>query len=226
MPDTPRAIGVIMDGNRRWARARGLPTLEGHRQGFAKIEELMHWSKVAGIEEVTLYAFSTENWNRSEEEVTYLLELFKEAFDSGLDPIRKAGFRIRFIGERARFTDAFKDRMRAVEEGTRDGQAGTLVVALSYGGRAEIVAAAQRLLDAGMRAVDEAAFADALYTRGLRDPDLVIRTGGEQRLSNFLSWQTAYSELFFLDTLWPDFSHEDFIGVLDAYAARERRHGK
>lgn len=222
----PRAIGVIMDGNRRWAKAHGLPSSAGHRRGFEKVRELMEWAAGAGIEEVTVYAFSTENWNRAPEEVAALLALFAEAFDVGLAPLIEQGCRIRFIGDRTRFSEELQERMRAAEDRSRQGARGTLAIALSYGGRAEILAAANQLLAEGKRIASEDAFRDAMWSAGLLDPDLIIRTGGEFRLSNFLPWQAAYSELFFLEERWPEFSKEAFDAVLDAYAARDRRHGR
>ncbi len=223
--NAPHAIGIIMDGNRRWAKERGLPTLEGHRKGSEKIRDVCRWAYGAGVKEVILYAFSTENWNRSPEEVSYLLDLFEEALPPLLKDIRKEGGRIRFIGERERFPEKLQGTMRALEEESADGTRGTLAIALSYGGRSEILAAVNALLARRARVADEASLKEAMWSAGLRDPDLIIRTGGEQRLSNFLTWQSAYSELFFTETKWPDFSKEEFDVILEAYGARERRHG-
>lgn len=222
----PHAIGIIMDGNRRWARERNLPTHEGHRKGFEKLRDVVQWAHDAGVQEVTVYAFSSENWNRNPEEVAYLLELFARAFDTGLEPLIARGCRVRFIGDRTRFSQQLQDTMADVGARSASGTAGTLVVALSYGGRDEIVAAANRLIASGVQPVTPETFAAALDTAGLHDPDLIIRTGGEQRLSNFLPWQTVYSELFFTDTKWPDFSEQEFRDILDTYANRERRHGR
>lgn len=222
----PHAIGIIMDGNRRWARERGLPTPEGHHAGFEKLRDVVGWAADAGVREVTVYAFSTENWNRSPEEVAYLLELFEMAFEKGLEPLIERGCAIRFIGDHTHFSETLQQKMRELTERSASGTAGTLIVALSYGGRDEIVAATNKLLASGVVSVDATSFAEALDTAGLADPDLIIRTGGEQRLSNFLSWQSVYSELFFTDTKWPDFSHEEFIKILEWYATRDRRHGR
>lgn len=224
--DGPRSIGVIMDGNRRWARSRGLPTPEGHRAGAEKLFELAAWAHGAGIEEVILYAFSTENWSRAEEEVGYLMRLAESLFADQLSRFIDTGVRLRFVGDLSRASLRLQGIMRDAEERTRDGKKGTLAFAFSYGGRAEILAAVNQLLAHGAGPVDESAFSASLWSAGLRDPDLVLRTGGEHRLSNFLPWQTAYSELFFLDTMWPDLSEEEFDGVLASYRARERRHGK
>lgn len=226
MPSGPRSIGVIMDGNRRWAKERSLPTLEGHRAGLEKVFELVGWADEAGIEEVVLYAFSTENWNRPPEEVSYLMTLFEHAFGKHVQRFVDKGTRLRFIGDRSRAGERIQRIMEEAETRTKEGEKGTLAVAFSYGGRAEILSAVNRLLAEGKHEASEEDFKDAMWSAGLLDPDLVLRTGGEQRLSNFLPWQTVYSELFFTDTQWPDFSKEEFERVLSEYAARERRHGK
>lgn len=226
MSNGPRAIGLIMDGNRRWAKERGLSSLEGHTTGLDKVSEVITWARDAGIEEVTLYAFSTENWGRPEDEVNYLLGLFEYAFLEKLDPFIEEGGRVRFIGDRTRFQEKLQRIMLDTEERSRSGTNGMLIVALSYGGRAEILSAVNQLLEAGREQITEAELRDAMWSTGLLDPDLIIRTGGEKRLSNFLTWQSVYSELFFLDIKWPDFSKEDFDAVLREYATRERRRGK
>ena len=215
-----------MDGNRRWARERGLPTLEGHRKGFDHIQDLISWCRDTSIEEVILYAFSTENWNRSPEEVGYLMDIFEHSFSSTLAKISEQGIRVRFIGQLERFSQSLQEKMQTLERESAEGTAGTLTVALSYGGRPEILAAVNRLLGEGIKDVDEEAFSRALWSDGLLDPDLILRTGGERRLSNFLPWQSVYSELFFTDTKWPDLSREEFDGILTEYQERERRHGK
>ncbi len=215
-----------MDGNRRWAKERGLPTLEGHRKGFERIQDLISWCRDTSIEEVVLYAFSTENWNRSPEEVEYLMDIFEHSFSNTLAQIAENGIRVRFMGQLERFSAGLQQKMQKLQTESSTGTAGTLTVALSYGGRPEILAAVNKLLQEGKETVDEEGFSDALWSAGLRDPDLILRTGGERRLSNFLPWQSVYSELFFTDTKWPDFSKEEFNAVLAEYAERERRHGK
>ncbi|HEY1042175.1 MAG TPA: polyprenyl diphosphate synthase [Candidatus Paceibacterota bacterium] len=225
MPENPKAIAVIMDGNRRWAREQGLPTLAGHEAGARKMSELVAWAREAGIKEVTVYAFSTENWNRSEEEVQGLMALFRRFIRESAQKLASSGVRIRFVGERPRFAEDIQSAMQEVEEKTEEGDV-TLILALSYGGRREILAAANQLLAEGKESVSEEEFSEALWTRGLLDPDILIRTGGEQRLSGFLPWQSVYSELFFTDTKWPDFSKEEFLEILETYTARERRRGK
>ncbi len=214
-----------MDGNRRWARERGLASLEGHTAGLEKIGELLSWVRARGIKEVTLYAFSTENWNRSPEEVAYLMKLFNYAFDSNFKKFIQGGGRVRFIGDRARMPEKLQTRMRESEEESKENTEGTLVVALSYGGRAEILAGVNALLQSGVERVDESDFGASLWSAGLLDPDLIIRTGGDMRLSNFLTWQSVYSELFFTATKWPDFSEGEFDSILAEYASRERRLG-
>lgn len=225
--ETPKAIGVILDGNRRFAKERGLPTLEGHRAGFEKVKELMRWAKELDIQTVYVYAFSTENWNRAPEEVSYLMELFAHAFSGELiDEIVKDDGRVVFLGDRSRIPAALVTEMERTEERTRNGRAGTLAVCLSYGGRAEIIAAANKLIREGKEINNEGEFSAALWSAELPDPDLIIRTSGEQRLSGFLTWQSVYSELFFTDTKWPAFTKEEFLSILEEYATRERRKGK
>lgn len=222
---TVRTIGFIMDGNRRWAAARGLPTLEGHRAGFETLKEVARWSKDVGVETTIFYAFSTENWKRSPEEVSYLMELFEWALVNEFKKIMDENARVRFIGERTRFSPKVKDLMERVETDSAANTGGNLVIAVSYGGRAEIVAAAEVVAKQG-GVITEESFAAALWTAGIPDPDIVVRTGGEKRLSNFLPWQSTYSELFFSDTLWPDYSKEEFDALLAEYAARRRNFGK
>jgi len=226
MSDSPRAIGVIMDGNRRWAKERGLPTFEGHKAGAQKIFELAQWAYEAGIKEVTLYAFSTENWNRAGEEVEYLMTLAEQLFSKELSRFKESGVCLRFIGDRFRASARIQEVMRDAEESTKEGAKGTLIFAFSYGGRPEIIAAVNQLLQEGKEEIDEEGFKNALWSTGLIDPDLILRTGGERRLSNFLTWQTVYSELFFTDTKWPDLEKSEFDTVLREYQERDRRHGK
>lgn len=219
-------MGLIMDGNRRYAKERGMPTLEGHRKGAEKVLEVVEWAKEAGVREVIFYTFSTENWNRSPEEVEYLMSLVKRFFSESSGRLEEAGVRVRVIGSRERVPEDVRQAIEAVEERTRQGTLLTASFAFSYGGRTEILDAVNRLLKEGVPSVTEETFAKALYTKGLADPDLIVRTGGEMRLSNFLPWQSVYSELFFTETKWPELSKEDFLGILGSYAARERRRGK
>lgn len=224
--NVPYSVGVIMDGNRRWARENNLPQLEGHRRGLDKLKELGDWIDEKGIKEVVLYAFSTENWNRSAEEVSYLMDLFEEAFRRLPEEIAGKDVRVRFIGQRERMPEKLQKQMAETEERTKDAQKGTLTIALSYGGRAEILAAVNTLLEQGAKNVDEEQFRAAMWSAGLAYPDLIIRTGGDRRLSNFLTWQSAYSELYFTPTKWPAFSREEFEEILADFGSRERRYGR
>jgi len=223
----PRCIGIIMDGNRRWARARGLPTVEGHKAGYRKLHELALWAKEAGIEYVILYAMSTENWHRKKEEVDAVMDIFRTALRDEIDVMSKEKIRIRFVGQVERFSDDIRELMQQAEKETEANEACTFVLAVSYGGRPEILHAINRIVAEGNRGeITEEGFAYYLWTKGIPDPDLIIRTGGEKRLSNFLPWQSVYSELFFTETHWPDFSKEEFEKILQEFARRERRHGR
>ncbi len=214
-----------MDGNRRFARERDIPKVEGHLLGYAKAIEVLRWCREEGVQYVTLYAFSTENWRRSPEEVSYLLELFATKLPE-LSEVQKEGGAVVFIGDVARFGEPLVGVMRSIEAKNPTHPTGTVVVALSYGGRLEIVTAINKLLADGKTEVSEEDFSKELWTADIPDPELIIRTGGEQRLSNFLPWQSVYSELFFTPTYWPEFSKEEFISILDDFAARERRQGR
>lgn len=218
------AIGVIMDGNRRWAKAKGVATLAGHEEGAKRVRDITEWAIAEGVSCLYLYAFSTENWKRAEEEVGGLMSLLERAFTERMRDIEELGVRIRIIGERERFSEAFQEKMRDVEARSKSNEKLTVVFCLSYGGRREIADAISRLsTDAP---VSEDAITNALWTSGMPDPDIIIRPGGEKRLSNFLLWQSAYAELFFIDTLWPDFTKEEFSRILLEYRERERRKGK
>ena len=221
----PVCVGIILDGNRRWAEERGLPKLEGHRAGREKVKEAIRFVRASGVAHLVVYAFSTENWNRAEEEVGYLMDIFDNALQKELGELGKEGVRVCFVGQRERFTPELQKAMIATEEQTKKNETFTLWVCLSYGGRAEIVAAARALVAIG-KEITEENISNHLWTAGMPDPDIIIRTSGEQRLSGFLTWQSVYSELFFTDTKWPAFSEEEFKTILAEYADRERRHGK
>ena len=221
----PTCVGIILDGNRRWAKEHGLPKLEGHRAGMEKVKEATRFVRASGVAHLVVYAFSTENWNRAEEEVGYLMDIFSNALQKELGELGKEGVRVRFVGQRERFTPELQKAMSATEEQTEKNNTFTLWVCLSYGGRAEIVAAARSLVTAGEEITEES-LSRHLWTAGMPDPDIIIRTSGEQRLSGFLAWQSVYSELFFTDTKWPAFTEEEFKKILAEYAERERRHGK
>jgi undecaprenyl diphosphate synthase len=226
MEKVPQCVGFIMDGNRRWAKAQGLPTLEGHARGYGLLKELIEVVYKAHIPHMVCYAFSTENWNRTEEEVGYLMKLLHRALTELPVVLKEKGKRInvRIIGERARLSPEMQKAVVDTEAQNTDAPELTVWIALSYGGRAEIVHAVNQALHIGAPVTEET-FATLLWTEGMPDPDLIIRTSGEHRISNFLLWQSAYSELFFVDTLWPDFGETDFQSILEQYATRQRRKG-
>jgi undecaprenyl diphosphate synthase len=225
--DVARAVAIIMDGNGRWARQHGLPVSEGHKAGTKAVRRTVEAAIDLGLESLTIYAFSTENWTRPADEVEDLMEIFGETIERELPDLCKQGVRVRFIGRRDRVPEGLRLRMAELEGETAAKTRLDLWVALNYGGRAEIVDTARQLVEDGIRPhdVDEAAFAARLYAPELPDPDLLIRTSGEVRISNFLLWQLAYAELFFVDTLWPDFGGDDLRAALDEYARRRRRFG-
>lgn len=226
MASAPKSVGIIMDGNRRWASSKGLPTLEGHRKGLEKSKEIARAAFDAGVTTLYYYAFSTENWNRAPEEVSYLMTLFEQAIQEEFKEFAKEDIRVRFIGDLARLPQKLQKLARELEEKTAGNTRGTLVIALSYGGRLEILSAVNRLIQEGRELISEQELGEALWTSGMPDPDLIIRTSGEKRLSNFLTWQSVYSELAFTDTYWPDFSKEELLQIFEEYAKRERRNGK
>lgn len=226
----PKTIGVIMDGNRRWARSQGLPTLKGHEIGYKKVKELMQWAKEFGVTTVYLYAFSTENWHRSKEEVDYLMNLFSRAFGQDSKALIKEKVRVKFVGQIERFSLIIRRGIKFLERATKNFSGPTLVICLSYGGRAEILTAAKKIsrtrTPAEIEKFTEEDFSQYLWTTGLPDPELVIRTSGEVRTSNFLPWQTAYSEWFFTKTYWPAFTKNEFVKILKDFSRREIRRGK
>jgi undecaprenyl diphosphate synthase len=213
-------VAIIMDGNARWAQARGLPVLAGHRQGAKVLKQIVKDAVKLGITELTVYAFSTENWQRPRDEVEGLMEMFAELIDSETPELDEEGVRMRFIGRRDEVSARLQERMNWAEAETKTNTRMTLFVAFNYGGRAEILDAAARF-EGG----SEEDFQRLLYAPEMSEPDLLIRTSGEIRTSNFLLWQCAYSELVFTDTLWPDFSEDDLRAALEEYEARGRRFG-
>lgn len=221
----PVCIGIIMDGNRRWAKAKGLPKLEWHRQGAETLKEMVKFAGESGVKHLVVYAFSTENWGREPEEVSYLMDLFREYVKKELKKIGDGGVRIRFAGQRERFAEDIQETMIETEGETDKNDKITLWICFSYGGRAEIVAAANAAA-AKSDVITEKLLEQNLWTTGMPEPDIIIRTGGEKRLSGFLTWQSVYSELFFSDTLWPDFTEKEFDAILAEFASRERRRGK
>lgn len=227
----PRHMAVIMDGNGRWAQQRGLPTVQGHRAGGEAVQRCVRAAIQNGVKYLTLYAFSSENWRRSGDEIKDLTGLMQFYLRHRFKELDEQGVRLRIIGEPERFGAAFCKELRRAEDKTAQNTRLTLILALSYGGRAEIAASARALAEqvkAGTlqpEAIDEGCFASALQTHDVPDPDIVVRTSGEARLSNFLLWQSAYAELIFLDVFWPDFSEADFAEVLQHYKSRQRRFG-
>ncbi len=224
---TPRHVAIIMDGNGRWAKARWLPRTAGHRAGVAVLVPLLEAAGEVGVEAVTLYAFSTENWERPETEVDSLMGLFLETAKGKVPELNERGARLRFLGRREHLPEAVQVAIEEAEELTKNNGKLHVYVALNYGGRTEIVDAARRMIEDGLTPdeVDEARFASYLYAPEVPEVDLVIRTSGELRVSNFLLWQIAYAEFYVTDTLWPDFSPEEFRQAIASFASRDRRRG-
>ena len=209
-----------MDGNARWAQARGLPVLAGHREGAKALKRTVRHAVKHDVEELAVYAFSTENWSRPRDEVEGLMAMFAELIESETPELDEEGVRMEFIGRREEVSAELREKMGWAEDKTRDNDRMKLFVAFNYGGRAEIVDAAGRYEGGG-----EEEFAKLLYAPEMGDPDVLVRTSGEQRVSNFLLWQTAYSELYFADVLWPDFDEEHLVAAIEEVGRRERRYG-
>ena len=219
-----RSVAIILDGNGRWAEGRGLPVADGHRAGTRALRRTVEAAIDLGVQSLVVYAFSTENWARPGDEVEALMEIFEETIERELPDLAAQGVRTRFIGRRDRAPEELRERMATLEAETADKTTLDLWIAFDYGGRAEIVEAARRAAEEGGE-IDEESFARHLHAPELADVDLVIRTSGELRISNFLLWQIAYAELVFTDTLWPDFGADDLRAALDEYAQRRRRFG-
>ncbi|HEX2161222.1 MAG TPA: polyprenyl diphosphate synthase [Thermoleophilaceae bacterium] len=217
---TPRYVAIITDGNGRWAQARGLSPIEGHRAGADVVKARLRDAAELGVRELTVYSFSTENWKRSPDEVSGLMRMFGERIDGETPELHAEGVRMRFVGRRDGISAELREKMEWAEAATRENTRITLFVAFNYGGRAEIVDAAR-----GFDGTTEEQFRARLYAPEMHDPDLLIRTSGEQRLSNYLLWQCAYSELVFSDELWPDFDRAAFERALAEYGRRQRRFG-
>lgn len=214
-----------MDGNRRWAKVRGLPAIAGHRAGYETLKQALVWAKRANLETVYLYAFSTENWQRTDEEVNQLMDLFRSALAADADFFLREDIKLTFIGDLKRLAPDLQEKMKRLERETVQNKSMHAVFAVSYGGRIELVAAAEQLRQTSVP-ITEASFAATLWTNGLPDPELIIRTGGQHRLSNFLLWQCAYAELVFLDVLWPDLTEDVFRHALQSAHPDERRFGR
>lgn len=227
-----RHLAIIMDGNGRWATKRGLPRSMGHRKGAEVVKEITRAAGELGIKFLTLYAFSTENWKRSEDEVQTLMGLLRDYLKSDLKEVQENNVRIRFIGEREMLDADIVQKMVEIEAETLKNTGMTLCIALSYGSRQEIVQAVKKTAllvkegDISLNDIDVKLFSDMLYTKDIPDPDLVVRTSGEQRISNYLLWQIAYSEFYFTDVLWPDFNKKLLEDIIAEFNKRERRYGK
>ena len=224
----PAHVGIIMDGNGRWAEQRGLQRIEGHRRGAERSKEVIDVSIELGIKCLTLYAFSTENWQRPQSEVTILMKILESYLKNEFSELIRKNIVFRAIGEIWRLPENIQELIRTIEEKSANNKGMHLVAALSYSGRSEILRAAKKVMAANINPEDltENFFSAQLDTAGLPQPDLIIRTSGERRLSNFLLWQSAYAELYFADTLWPDFDREEFILAIQDFQSRERRFGK
>jgi tritrans,polycis-undecaprenyl-diphosphate synthase [geranylgeranyl-diphosphate specific] len=230
----PKHVGIILDGNRRFASRHGLPPVAGHIRGAKKLEEVLEWCRELGIKHVTVYAFSTENFKRTPEEVNALMELFAEKFKQAARDVRthKYKIRIRAIGDVSKLPAKVREAIELAQRATEGYNEYTLNIAVGYGGRAELAQAVRKICEKIERGelrpehVNEQLIEENLYTAGLPDPDLIIRTSGEERLSGFLLWQSAYSELYFCEANWPEFSKLDFLRAIRTYQARERRFGR
>jgi undecaprenyl diphosphate synthase len=227
LPEVARSVAIIMDGNGRWARRRRLPVAAGHRAGTKALRRTVEASIDLGVESLCVYAFSTENWSRPADEIEALMEIFVETIERELPDLAAQGVRVRFIGRRDRASEALRHKMAELERETETNERLSLWIAFDYGGRAEVVEAARRLVEDGVdpRDIDENALEARFYAPEMPEPDVLIRTSGEQRISNFLLWQLAYTELIFVDTLWPDFGERDLRHALSDYAGRRRRFG-
>jgi len=223
----PVHVAIIMDGNGRWARSRGLNRLAGHRAGTENIRQIIKTFGKFGVQYLTLYAFSTENWSRPQEEVKGLFQILADVIDRETQNLHKEGIRLRHIGNLEGLPEELQTKVHQALDLTKDNDRMTLSIAFNYGGRADILQAVQHIIQDGLSAesIDEATFIRYLYTNGTPDPDLVIRTADEMRLSNFLIWQSAYSEYYATPTYWPDFNEDEIVSALRAYSQRERRFG-
>ncbi len=224
----PKHLGLIIDGNRRWAKARGLPTLEGHRRGYDNLKVIGEAAFDAGVEYVSVYIFSTENWSRSKEEVGYLMKLALNIASKDLDSLIEKNIKVVFLGSRQKLDKAIENAIDKVEEKSKNNTGGTLALCFNYGGQNELVHAVKNIISSGVGAPDvtKELIEQNLYKPEVPPIDFLIRTSGEQRLSNFMLWRVAYSELYFVDKHWPGFTVDDLSEALDVYANRRRRFGK
>ncbi|WP_129407908.1 isoprenyl transferase [Marinitoga lauensis] len=221
----PKHVGIIMDGNGRWARQRGLKRTMGHERGAKVAEDVIQWASDLGIRYLTLYSFSTENWKRPKEEVSFLFSLMVRYLESRLNKIIKENVRVRFTGRIEELPKNVFDVCKRIEDKSKNNTKIDVILAVNYGGRKEIVDAVNKLMEKGVKSINIEDISKNLYLPDVPDPELIIRTSGEIRISNFLLWQIAYSELYFTNTLWPDFTREDLIKAVEDYSNRERRFG-
>ncbi len=225
----PYHLGIIIDGNRRWAKKKGLPSFKGHQQGFDNVDKIGEQARKRGVKILTFYAFSAENWNRSKKEVSLLMKLLAKAFTKKyIKNLVQKGIKLKVIGQKERLPKSLQQKIEIAEELTKKGKKGILNLAISYGGRSEIVQAVRKIIKKKIpfSKINEEVINKNLWTAGLPNPDFIIRTGGEKRFSNFLIWQAAYSELYFIDKYWPDFKEKDLEEALFNYSCRKRRFGK
>lgn len=222
----PKHLGIIIDGNRRWAKKKGLPSFVGHKKGFDNVIKIGECCLKKGVKALTLYCFSTENWKRSRAEVNYLMDLLKQAFqNNNIERFNKRGVRVQVIGQKERLPNNLQKKIEKAEQKTKNNNKGVLTLAISYGGREEIIQAVKTIVKNKLP-VTEKTINNNLWTKGLPDPDLIIRTSGEKRLSNFLPWQSVYSELYFPKKYWPEFTEKDLDKAFEEYSKRQRRFGK
>ena len=225
MTNIPNHLAIILDGNRRWAKEKGLPVFQGHRKGLETIKRIINYCKEKGIQILTLFVFSTENWKRGKEEVDYLMKMASRAISSHYKHLHKSKIRVKVIGQREKLSKDLREEIAKIEKITKDNEEMTVNFALSYGGRAEILAAVRKIIKnkIPLQKINENTIKENLWTS---DVDLIIRTGREQRISNFLIWQAAYSELYFYPKYWPDFTNQDLDKAIDEYSRRQRRFGQ
>ena len=219
-------VGMIMDGNRRWAKEQGVPKLKGHQKGYEKLKEVTEWCREENIQHVVVYAFSTENWSRGEDEVGYLMGMMRKLLKDEIGKLRKKDSAIHIVGYIDRFPEDIQELIKNLHDSNSADARYHLWVAASYGGRAELLAGVRKLATQGVAGVTEEVFKKALWTADMPDPEVIIRTGGKKRLSNFLTWSSVYSELFFVDTFWPAFSKEEFQHIVHEYRGVGRNFGK
>jgi len=222
----PRHVAIIMDGNGRWAKGKGLPRIAGHYKGAQVAESIIEFALELGVKHLTLFAFSTENWNRPKEEVEALFSLMAEYLNSKKEKLYKLNIKVRFIGRRDRLNKELVSLMEEIERNSKDNKSLELNLAVDYGGRDDIIRAVNKIIKDGLKEVSEEVFSQYLDLKCSPDPDLLIRTAGEKRISNFLLWNLAYTEFYFTDTLWPDFSREEFLKAIEDFSRRKRKFGR